>query len=264
MTDLLGRLEDTATGDSLPFVTLQSSTGYLAVTAADGSFAVFNAFVGLRIKAFITGDFHPEYRVTDADMSNGSLVFGVDLPASMPPPGGSPSTVVDSPPPAGIVGLGGGDMISLFCMGNIPGPAWLDGRTADGSVGLAPNLSPPFTGAGWFVMSGFNNELFLACLGSISGPRWIDGLTASGGVRLAPGAGYEFNAPSPASSGARWKVIDRGDGSIALECQGQIAGPRLLDGRTADGTVGLASNSGLSGTSWRVRKHGAWPPPEHR
>ncbi|WP_414582282.1 hypothetical protein [Scytonema sp. PCC 10023] len=35
--------------------------------------------------------------------------------------------------------------------GNINGPRWLDGRTADGTVGLAPTKDEPFTGTKWRV-----------------------------------------------------------------------------------------------------------------
>ena len=42
--------------------------------------------------------------------------------------------------------LSAGNHVSLRCLGNIPGPRYLDGRTANGTVGLAPNTSPEFTG----------------------------------------------------------------------------------------------------------------------
>ena len=32
-----------------------------------------------------------------------------------------------------------GDIVSLICLGSVPGARYLDGRTADGTVGLAPN-----------------------------------------------------------------------------------------------------------------------------
>jgi hypothetical protein len=44
------------------------------------------------------------------------------------------------------------DHVSLRCLGNIPGPRYLDGRTANGTVGLAPNMSPEFTGTRWRVL----------------------------------------------------------------------------------------------------------------
>lgn len=40
---------------------------------------------------------------------------------------------------------------------------------------------------------------------------------------------------------------------LAFMCLGDIEGPRFLDGRTGDGTVGLApSIDGFSGTRWKV------------
>ncbi|MEP0859257.1 hypothetical protein [Trichocoleus sp. DQ-U1] len=44
---------------------------------------------------------------------------------------------------------------------------------------------------------------------------------------------------------------------IRLECLGDISGPRLLDGRTGDGTVGLVDNPAFSGTRWKVHEIGA-------
>jgi hypothetical protein len=41
----------------------------------------------------------------------------------------------------------------LKCLGDIEGPPWLDGRTGDGTVGLAPNTDPPYTGTKWEVTS---------------------------------------------------------------------------------------------------------------
>jgi hypothetical protein len=36
-------------------------------------------------------------------------------------------------------------------MGNIEGPRWLDGRTGNGTVGLAKTTDPPFTGTRWEI-----------------------------------------------------------------------------------------------------------------
>ncbi|MCC5642551.1 hypothetical protein LC607_06210 [Nostoc sp. CHAB 5824] len=45
------------------------------------------------------------------------------------------------------------------------------------------------------------------------------------------------------------------NGRAAFECLGNIPGPKFLDGRTADGTVGLAPDTGenFSGTRWRLK-----------
>ena len=37
-----------------------------------------------------------------------------------------------------------------------------------------------------------------------------------------------------------------------LVCQGHVAGPKLLDGRTGDGSVALTNNSTFSGTRWQI------------
>ena len=37
-----------------------------------------------------------------------------------------------------------------------------------------------------------------------------------------------------------------------LVCQGHVAGPKLLDGRTGDGSVALTNNSEFSGTRWQL------------
>jgi hypothetical protein len=45
------------------------------------------------------------------------------------------------------------DHITLECfLGTVPGPRFLDGRTQDGTVGLAANTNPPFTGTRWEVV----------------------------------------------------------------------------------------------------------------
>ncbi len=70
--------------------------------------------------------------------------------------------------------LRGGNDVSLRCLGNIPGPRYLDGRTANGTVGLAPNLSPEFTGTRWRVVRTAGDGMVeLKCLGDIEGPRWL-------------------------------------------------------------------------------------------
>jgi hypothetical protein len=143
--------------------------------------------------------------------------------------------------------LRAGNHVSLRCLGNIPGPRYLDGRTANGTVGLAPNLSSQFTGTRWRVVRAGDGVVVLKCLGDIEGPRWLDGKTADGTVKLAPNTNRPF-------TGTRWQVLQVGDNIVALRCLGDIGGPRWLDGRTADGTVGLASTTEppFTGTKWEV------------
>jgi hypothetical protein len=147
--------------------------------------------------------------------------------------------------------LRAGNNVSLRCLGNIPGPRYLDGRTANGTVGLAPNLSPRFTGTEWRVVRAGDGVVELRCLGEIEGPRWLDGRTADGTVGLAPNTNRPF-------TGTRWQVIQVGYGNpniVVLKCLGDIQGPRWLDGRTADGTVGVAATTEppFTGTKWEVR-----------
>ncbi len=147
--------------------------------------------------------------------------------------------------------LKAGNNVSLRCLGNIPGPRYLDGRTANGTVGLAPNLSPQFTGTAWRVVRVGDGVIELRCLGDIEGPRWLDGRTADGTVGLAPNTNRPF-------TGTRWQVLQvdyNTPNIVALKCLGDIAGPRWLNGMTADGTVGVAATTEppFTGTKWEVR-----------
>ena len=96
--------------------------------------------------------------------------------------------------------LKAGNNVSLRCLGNIPGSLrYLDGRTANGTVGLAPNLTPKFTGTKWRVVRAGEGVIALKCLGDIEGSRWLDGRTADGTVGLAP-------RTEPPFTGTKWEV----------------------------------------------------------
>ncbi len=125
-------------------------------------------------------------------------------------------------------------------------PRFLDGRTGDGTVGLAPSPDG-FSGTRWAFGSS-NGVDTLECLGDVAG-RFLDGRTGDGTVGLAP---------SPDGfSGTRWVSYFISSEIFTLECLGDVAGPRFLDGRTGDGTVGLApSIDGFSGTRWVLVKVG--------
>ena len=91
----------------------------------------------------------------------------------------------------------------MKCLGDIEGPRWLDGRTADGTVGLAPDRHGPYTGTRWQVIQvGSNNPniVVLKCLGDIEGPRRLNGRTADGTVGVAP-------TTEPPFTGTKWEVI---------------------------------------------------------
>ena len=146
--------------------------------------------------------------------------------------------------------LRAGHHVSIRCLGNIPGPRYLDGRTANGTVGLVPSVSPEFTGTRWRVVRVADGVVELKCLGDIEGPRWLDGRTADGTVGLAPNTNRPF-------TGTRWQVLRvsyNNPNIVALKCLGDIEGPRWLDGRTADGTVGVAPTiePPFTGTKWEV------------
>ena len=61
-------------------------------------------------------------------------------------------------------------LVNLECLGSLPGPRFLDGRTANGTVGLAPSTDFPFTGTQWALWRGFQQTILL-CLGHASGRR---------------------------------------------------------------------------------------------
>ncbi|MBB3724362.1 hypothetical protein [Nonomuraea dietziae] len=127
---------------------------------------------------------------------------------------------------------------------------FLDGRTHDETVGLAPETGGNFTGARWLAHDAGNGDLFIECKGELPGPsRWLDGRTHDASVGLAPEHGGNF-------TGTRWRPHNVGEGVVHLECLGDLPGPRFLDGHTHpdDGRVGLApeTTGDFTGTRWLV------------
>lgn len=93
------------------------------------------------------------------------------------------------------------DIVALRCQGHLEGNRFLDGRTVDGSAGLAPNIDvPPFTGTWWRTHDAGGGELFIECLGHLPGNRFLDGRTLDGTVGLAPNTDAPF-------TGTLWQVI---------------------------------------------------------
>ena len=142
-------------------------------------------------------------------------------------------------------GLVDGDIVALRNMGHLEGPRWLDGRTGEGTVGLAPEFGGSYTGTRWQVVEVSERVIALKNLGHLDGPRWLDGRTGEGTVGLAP----QFDATY---TGARWELVETGDDIISLKSLGHVDGPRWLDGRTEDGTVALATDTAFSGTQWET------------
>jgi len=135
---------------------------------------------------------------------------------------------------------------SLRCLGNVQGPRYLDGRTANGTVGLVARLVKPFSGTKWQLLNAGNGAVAFRCLGDVEGPRWLDGRTADGSVGLAPNT-------RPPFTGTRWQIIEV-NGGVTLKCLGAIEGPRWLDGRTGSASVGLAQTTAppFTGTRWEL------------
>ena len=94
------------------------------------------------------------------------------------------------------------NQVFLQCLGDIDGSRFLDGRTQDGSVGLAPNTAGQFTGTRWEVNDAGSDEVELICLGAStagSNVRFLRGNVGPGTVGLVNFGGL------PAT---RWKVVD--------------------------------------------------------
>jgi len=88
------------------------------------------------------------------------------------------------------------------CRGHIQTSCkYLDGRTADDSVGLAPAYSEEYPGTAWQVYTDGLYEYF-NCLEAITLGRdyWLDGRTADNSVGLAPVIGGIY-------TGTRWSML---------------------------------------------------------
>jgi hypothetical protein len=135
------------------------------------------------------------------------------------------------------------------CLGLIEGRRWLDGRTTERTVGLAPETGGSFSGTRWRALEEMEGVFTFRCLGDIEGNRWLDGRTSDGSVGLAPDAGPQY-------SGTLWQLCRVRDGVYVFRCLGDVDGPRLLDGRTTDATVGLMWHSApsITGILWQAFK----------
>ena len=157
------------------------------------------------------------------------------------------------------------DHISLECASNEPGFKFLDGRTQDSTVALAPHTNSPFTGTRWEAVKvlGKENTFWFFCRANWPRPagapyyepgnRWLDGRTQEGSVGLAPSRSAPY-------TGTKWEVIPWGvrDGveTVAIKCLGTLSGSgRFLIGRVHNGTVGLTryGSDSWPAALWKVR-----------
>ncbi|MDZ8222656.1 hypothetical protein [Nostoc sp. ChiVER01] len=140
---------------------------------------------------------------------------------------------------------------TIRSLGTTPGPDYLDGRTGNGMVGLAPTFTGGFTGARWQIVKRGSYYTIRSC-GTTPGPDYLDGRTANGTVGLAPTYTGGF-------TGATWSIIFTGT-YFVIRSNGIII-PRYiyLDGRTANGTVGLiippsSFERGFTGARWSITR----------
>ncbi len=149
-------------------------------------------------------------------------------------------------------------------------PKYLDGRTADGSVGTATNTWDPFTGTHWTARE-VSPGIVTLKMSLFPSDRLLDGRTANGSVGLA-------EAADNAHSGVFWEPIitdhvkprrgEFGDDFDVwiLRCLGVINGNRFLDFRSQDGSVGLAPfiDGPFTGTRWTLILNPERHPPNPR
>ncbi|MFF5281906.1 hypothetical protein [Streptomyces sp. NPDC012756] len=146
--------------------------------------------------------------------------------------------------------------VRLKCQGTIPGPPFLNGKTIEGTVGLAPDdLS--LSGEVWEMRTVSTDDkgrpvVVLRCEGTShdgKDNRFLDGHTADGIVGLAPDTSQPF-------SGTQWSVIQADAPFFHLMCRGTGTGDkRFLDGRTKNGTVALIADpkpQQFTGARWAI------------
>jgi hypothetical protein len=120
----------------------------------------------------------------------------------------------------------------LKCLGDIPGLTFLDGRTLDGTVGLAPGTDPPFTGTHWEVVD----------LGELPLPADlhfdVDSITFDGGVpvggfahlTLRQDGSYTFSGHFHDSGAVEfnvslvWAIKDTANQVYTFQQSGHVAG----------------------------------------
>lgn len=149
------------------------------------------------------------------------------------------------------------DIVVLTCLGTVPGPRILHGYTRGGSsggVGLVPQIGDPFSGTRWARFAE-GRRWVLECMAQ--DPRSTDTYRFLAGGAPVGWVGLLKNVDNDQ---VRW-LAHPVEGGVTLELATGIygsaepvAGHWFLDGRTHDGTVGLAPHTGppFTGTHWRI------------
>lgn len=117
--------------------------------------------------------------------------------------------------------------VILECLGHIDGPRFLDGRTIDGTVGLAPSTGEPFSGTRWEVSDTDQlGVVTLRCLGESTlgkNVRFLSADSLGGTLSLVDGDGGS-------GSSTRWSVVDGQPvpaGGPGLTSAGSLRSPSL-------------------------------------
>ncbi|HUR83486.1 MAG TPA: hypothetical protein VM733_22210 [Thermoanaerobaculia bacterium] len=145
-----------------------------------------------------------------------------------------------------------GGIVTLECLGDKPGPRWLDANPANGTVSLIKTESK--VTSRWRVHHDVLHEVSVILLESVNaaqGNHWLDGLTAQHAVQLAPVTDKPY-------TGTRWRVHadpQQQPDVFVFECLGNVPGYRWLDGLTQSGGVQLAPSTTIppyTGTRWKI------------
>ena len=133
-----------------------------------------------------------------------------------------------------------GRMCALSCLGEFQTHPekrfFLDGRTGDGSVALAPELTRAFSGTKWRSKVLAFDKVVLECQGAVEGPRFLDGHTVDHSVHLAPSTDRPF-------TGTVWQIVDPNNDTAALKCLGTQNPNLFLDGLTGNSTVRFSDST---------------------
>jgi hypothetical protein len=113
-----------------------------------------------------------------------------------------------------------GNIWILECLGSFKNPnaRFLDGRTHDGTIGLAPSTAASFTGTRWHARQ-VTRGVTLECLGDFknSSFRFLDGRTGNGTVGLAPTTSSPFTGTVWFIEDADGQTIDDGTNLIPAD-----------------------------------------------